>query len=77
MLAALPSGERFINKNSKKVKKTGNANKPNQTFVFKKTVLEIRTITEKIKDNAIVKIIAGIKVATVTKYENQLSLPIK
>jgi hypothetical protein len=44
---------------------------------FKTDCLVKVIIMPKKKAKAIVKIIAGIRVATLTKYVNQLSLPIK
>jgi len=77
MLAAVPSGENLIIRNSKAVKKSGRAKMLYQELVLR-TVLRVKTIIKaKTKGSASVKIIAGITVATVTKYVNQLSLPIK
>ena len=64
MLAAVPSGENFISRNSKMVKKTGKAKMLYQELVLI-IVLLVRTIIKaKIKGSASVKIMAGITVAT-------------
>ena len=77
MLPAVPSGENVMSRNSKVVKKTGKAKIAYQESVLITVLLVIIIIKAKAKGSARVKIIAGISVATVTKYENQLSLPIK
>ena len=67
MLAAVPSGENFISKNSKVVKKTGNAKMLYHELVLI-MVLLVRTIMEaKNKGGRSVKIMAGINVATAIK----------
>ena len=77
MLPAVPSAENFISRNSKVVKKTGNAKTEYHEFDLITTLRVMIIINAKIKGRANVKIIAGTTVATVTKYENQLNLPIK
>ena len=77
MLPAVPSGENFITRNSKVVKKTGKAKTEYQEPILITVHLVMITIKAKNKERARVKIIAGTTVATITKYENQLSFPFK
>jgi hypothetical protein len=67
MLAAVPSGENFIINHSNAVKNTGNAKTAYHELVLATIFLVIVIINAKINDRAVVKIIAGTNVTTVTK----------
>ena len=67
MLAAVPSGEIFINKNSNAVKKTGNAKIEYHAFIFMTARLVIIIIKAKSRERVIVNMMAGTRVATVTR----------
>ena len=67
MLAAVPSGENLINKNSKAVKKAGKTKMPYQELILIITFLLTVIITAKNKERAIMKIIAGTNFTTVAK----------
>ena len=77
MLPAVPSGENFITINSKVVKKTGKAKTEYQEPLLITVHLVMITIKAKNNERAMVKIMAGTTVTTITKYETQLNLPIK
>jgi hypothetical protein len=77
MLAAVPSGANFISKYSNVEKNKGKARREYHAFNFNAVDLLRIMIPAKINAGANVKIIAGKIVATLTKYQNQLSLPIK
>ena len=77
MLPAVPSAENFIKRNSKVVKKTGKAKTEYHDLLLITVLLVISIIKAKINGSATVKIMAGTKVATLARKENQLSLPIK
>lgn len=67
MLPAVPSGENVINKNSKVVKKTGNAKTEYHVLIVRIVLLVISIIKAKVSGSVMVKMIAGIMVATVTR----------
>lgn len=67
MLPAVPSGENVINKNSKEVKKTGNAKIEYHVLIVRIVLLVISIIKAKVSGRVMVKMIAGIMVATVTR----------
>jgi hypothetical protein len=67
MLPAVPSDENVINKNSKAVKKTGNAKTEYHVLIVRTVLLVISIIKAKISGSVMVKMIAGIMVATVTR----------
>jgi delta-aminolevulinic acid dehydratase/porphobilinogen synthase len=77
MLPAVPSGENFTSSNSKVVKKTGKAKTAYQERALITVLLVSIIIKAKMRGRTSVKIMAGTTDATVTKYQNQLSLPIK
>ena len=67
MLAADPSFENSSNKNSKTVKKAGYARTAFHKLFFRTTYLLMSTIKENTRHNAMIEIIAGTSVATVTR----------
>jgi hypothetical protein len=67
MLPAVPSDENVINKNSKAVKKTGNAKTEYQELILITILLLSIIINAKNKGSKIVKMTAGTMVATVTR----------
>jgi len=67
MLAAVPSGENLINRNSKTVKKTGKTKVQYQELILIITFLLTVIITAKNKERTIIKIIAGTSFTTVAK----------
>ena len=67
MLAAVPSFEKLINNHSNAVKNTGNAKTAYHELVLTIILLVRSIITAKTSGSAMVKMIAGTIVATVTK----------
>jgi hypothetical protein len=67
MLAAVPSGEKWIIKNSNVVKNTGKAKTESHELVLIITFRVRRMIKAKMKGSNMVKIMAGTRVATITK----------
>jgi hypothetical protein len=77
MLPAVPSAENLDNKNSKVVNKIGKAKIAYHGLPLRMILRAAQTMSAKITESKTVKTIAGTMVATVTRYENQLNLPIK
>jgi hypothetical protein len=77
ILVAVPSGANFINKYSNAEENTGKAKSEYQAFNFNAVDLLRRMIPAKINAGPNVKNIAGTIVATLTRYQNQLNLPIR